>query len=280
MIQDKPDQFLLGRSQKRILIFRLPGNCNAAIVLNRTFRRLFMRHFTALNASRLPFCLLPHPAPLFLLEGILNHFLTSGSDSCENDFLVNVEPGADALGIDRPLHLVRHQGHSVSYSVYKFGLFQRVVTRLPEDLVAPVVNEVLLIGSNEIPDLLESMLPGERVRVVPVRDQHHLHVHTFLQDEPDTPQGRVDSCSIPVIHNGQAYLLHCQGRSAGSHRIGDAELMHGQHIEVSLHEIALVLPGNLVLGEINPVQGTALVVYFRLRGIDILADVHRLVVTI
>ena len=43
------------------------------------------------------------------------------------------------------------------------------------------------------------MLPGERVRVIPVRQQQHLDIHTLCQQHVGTSHGCVDTCLVAII---------------------------------------------------------------------------------
>ena len=124
------------------------------------------------------------------------------------------------------------------------------------------------------------MLPGVGVRVVAVGDEDHLHVHAFLQDQVDAAEGGVDAGRVAVVHDGdvlgepldEADLLHGEGGAAGGHDVRDAQLVHGQDVQVAFHEVALVRAGDGGLGEIDAVQGAGFHVDLRLLGIHVLGD--------
>ena len=96
----------------------------------------------------------------------------------------------------------------------------------------------------------------------------------------------MDSRGIAVIHYrdvlrelaDQVDLFDSKRSTAGGHHIGDSELMHGQHVEISLHQYAPVPARDLALGEIYSVKSCLLVIYLSLGRIDILADIPLLVV--
>ena len=124
------------------------------------------------------------------------------------------------------------------------------------------------------------MLSCEIVRILTFRKKDHLHVQALLQHKPYTPQSRLDAGVVTVIDDRyiigelayQPDLLYSQRCSAGCHDIRDAELMHRQHIQISLHQYALVLTGHLVLGEPDAVKRTALDIYLRFRRVHIFGD--------
>ena len=71
----------------------------------------------------------------------------------------------------------------------------------------------------------------------------------------------MDSRGIAVIHYrdvlrelaDQVDLFDSKRSTAGGYHIGDSELMHGQHVEIALHQYAPVPACNLALGEIYSV---------------------------
>ena len=124
------------------------------------------------------------------------------------------------------------------------------------------------------------MLSGIGIRVITVRKQDHLHVHALFENQIYSSERRMYPCRIPVINDGhvlriftdQADLLHCQRRTAGSHNVMDTQLIHRDDIQIALHQDALVLTDDFIPGKPYPVQGTALDIDFRLRGIHVFRD--------
>ena len=120
----------------------------------------------------------------------------------------------------------------------------------------------------------------EIIRILTVRQQHHLDIHSLLQHQVYASQGSLYAGSVSVIDYcdivgklpDEADLFHSQRSSAGSHNICNAQLMHRQDIQISLHQDTFVLTGNLVLGEIYSVQRPALHIYLGLLGIHIFRD--------
>ena len=125
------------------------------------------------------------------------------------------------------------------------------------------------------------MAAGVGIRVLPIRKQHDLHVHTLRKHHRDAAQGGVYSGRITVIHYGdiggelvyEAYLLHGERSTAGSNDIAYAQLVHHHHINVALNQYAPVEPGNLRLGKVDAEQVAALDVDFRFRGVHVLGGV-------
>ena len=103
------------------------------------------------------------------------------------------------------------------------------------------------------------MAAREGIRVLPVRKQHDLHVHTFRKHHRYAAQGSVDAGRITVIHYGdvgcelvdEAYLLHGKRGTAGCYDIAYAQLVHHHHIDVAFNQYAPVQTGNLRFREEN-----------------------------
>ena len=98
-------------------------------------------------------------------------------------------------------------------------------------------------------DLIQCVPSCKIIRILTVRKQHDLHIKSFLQDKVNSSQSSLYTCAITVIYDGnvvckladEPYLLYRKRCSAGSDDIGDAQLMHGQYVQISLDKDALVL---------------------------------------
>ena len=101
-----------------------------------------------------------------------------------------------------------------------------------------------------VTDLLQCMSFCEIVRILAVWKKHDLYVHALLEHQSYTPEGRFYTGSVAVIDDrdivcelpDQTDLLDGERCAAGSHHIGDSELMHRKHIEISLDKDTSVLP--------------------------------------
>ncbi len=124
------------------------------------------------------------------------------------------------------------------------------------------------------------MFPGIRIRIISVRDQDQLDIHSFAQKHVDAAQGSVDAGGIAVVHNGhvvrepldQTNLPLRQCRAAGGHDIGDAQLVHGKHIQIAFDKIAVVPLRDFVLGEPDTVQRQILDIDVTFLGVDVFRD--------
>ena len=134
---------------------------------------------------------------------------------------------------------------------------------------------------NIVIDLVQSMALCKIIRILAIRKQDNLHIHSLLEHQTYSPEGRMDSRTVAVIDYSdivgeflyQTDLLDREGSTAGSHHVGDSELMHGQDVEVALYQDTFVLPGNFILCEIDSIQGLALYIYLCFRRIDIFGNI-------
>ena len=196
------------------------------------------------------------------------------------DLRLDLELAGAGVGIDRPLDGVRDVGDGVGDVVDEVGPLERVVPRLVQQEVRLERDEILLMVPDEGLDLLQGVFLRIGIRVVAVRDQDHFHVHPFLEDHVDAAERRMDAGRIAVVHDGHVLgelldetdLLRSQGGAAGGHDVGNAELVHRQHVQVAFHEVAFVLPGHLRLGEVDAVERLGLDVDLGFLGVDVLRD--------
>ena len=127
------------------------------------------------------------------------------------------------------------------------------------------------------------MLAGEGIRVVPVRKQYYFHVQAFPKHVVHNLEGGVDAGGIPVEHHGEVlgelmdkmHLLRGEGSSAGSHHVGDAELVHHDHIQIPLHHYAFVLAADFAFRLIQTVEDLALGIKRGVRRIHVLGRIVR-----
>ena len=117
-------------------------------------------------------------------------------------------------------------------------------------------------------DLFCCVSLSEGVRILALGQQHSMETHPALQPHVQSPHGCLDASCIGVENKGEIgrkaldllYLLRREsGPGAGDH-VGYPSLMHRQYIHIALHNDALVLLGNRLLGEVEPIELTALVV--------------------
>ena len=268
--QDEAEQFPLARRDNRVL-----KEDGGGVGGGRNLRRnLFIG---SVLRFEIPFAV---PLPVALRPLIRKGLFTGPADAVEEDARVDVELGGAVVGIDRTLHRVRYLGDAVGDVVDDPGPLQRVPSGVGEQQVGLEADEILLVPGDEGLHLFQRVFPGEGVGVVAVREENDLDVHPFLQDHVDAPQGGMDAGRVAVVHDGhvfgetlhQADLLDGEGGAAGGDRVQEAELVEGQDVEVALHEIDAVPFGDLILGEVDAVEGTGLDVNLRFLGVYILGD--------
>ena len=283
VIEDEPEQFPFARCEIRVIHHRV-GRCDCrasgcvrhglclcpADVLS--CRSVIVRPGSCVLRIACP--VLPVTAfPLLPFPLLGEHVASCAPYPFEQYLGFYIESGAAGLDIYGTFHCIRYHRDGVRYVIDQVGLLQGVVAGFPEQQVGLEAYEVLLVLRNEVADLVQGMFPGEGIRVIPVREQHHLDIEPFFQHKPDTSQRGMDSGRVTVIDDGHVfgefpdkpYLFDSQRCPARSHHVGYSELVHRYHIEIPLDQQAFVLPRNLVLGEIYPVQGAAFYIDFGFR---------------
>ena len=124
------------------------------------------------------------------------------------------------------------------------------------------LDEVRLVLFDILLELLGSMLAAERVGVVAIRQQQHLHVHTLLQQHIRTTHGSMDASLVTIVEQHdigceavqQAYLIVAQRRTRVGHDILQATLMHGDDVGITLHHVHAVFLDNSLLGLIDAIE--------------------------
>ncbi len=175
---------------------------------------------------------------------------------------------------------IGHDGHALHDIADHLRAADRIALRVLEQQLALVGDEIFLVLFDVLLDLDQGVALGEGVRVVFGRQQHHLHAQALLQHQVDAAQGGLDAGLVTVVDDGdllgkaldQADLLHGQRGARRGHHVGDARLVHRDHVGVTFHQDALVGLGDAVLGLEDAVERAALVVDLALRAVDIFGD--------
>ena len=124
------------------------------------------------------------------------------------------------------------------------------------------------------------MTTSEGVRVFAIGEQDDLDAKALLQQEINPPKGSLDPRLVAVIEDGdigreasdEPYLLDRQCCTRGGDDILDPRLMHGEHIGIALHEVALIGLGDGALCPVEPIELSALGVDEALGGVEVLSD--------
>ena len=133
------------------------------------------------------------------------------------------------------------------------------------------------VGLDEIHQFRGADFFGIRIRVVTIREQDHLHVHAFFQDQVDPAERRFDTRRIAIIQDrdvaGVAFdqfdLFLRQGSTRGRNHVCNTHLMHGDHIRVSLTQETVVVFDDIAFGKIQSIQDLTLVVDHTLRRVEV-----------
>ena len=126
-------------------------------------------------------------------------------------------------------------------------------------------------------ELLGGMLAGKRVGVVAIGQQQHLHIHTFLQQHIRTTHGGMDTSLITIVEQHdiggkavqQSYLIVAQCRTAVSHDILQATLVHGDDVGIALHHIHAVFLDDSFLRLIDAIELAFLMIDFGVGRVDV-----------
>ena len=219
------------------------------------------------------------PLPRLVLRGLANPFLAKGGNFLREIILANsqklrrlVDVGGTDAGI------VYHRDAQGNL-VYHLALFVRVsagdICRKCEVLVD---DEVFLGFIEEVLKLFLGMLAGERVRVVVVRNKHHFHVHSFLEEHVDAFQGGIDTGLVPVVDYGnllcepleQQDLFFSKGGSAACDYVFYSRLMHRNHVCIAFYQVAVLALRYGVTSLIKTVQHSFFLVDLALGRVHVL----------
>ena len=102
-----------------------------------------------------------------------------GADTLFKSSPAYVELPAHEVDIGLPFYSVRNIRDSVSDIIDDRGAFEWIVPGVPHKQRALEIHEVLLIPRYEVLHLFQGVFPRERIRVVPVRNQNYLDIHSL-----------------------------------------------------------------------------------------------------
>jgi hypothetical protein len=160
------------------------------------------------------------------------------------------------------------------------GLLHRVIAHVLHEQTCLEDQEVLRIAREVSVTSLLLWLFGEAVRVLALREGHHLHVEAFLQDQVDAAQAGLHARRITVVQDAdggrvaldQAHLVLGEAGAAAGHHVGDAGLMQADDVRVAFHQVAQLLLHDGALGMVDAVERAALVVEYALRTVEVLGE--------
>ena len=121
----------------------------------------------------------------------------------------------------------------------------------------------------------------ESVGVVLGRQQHHAHVHALAEDHVDAAQRGVNAGRVAVVDHRdvaretvqEAYLLRRERRARRGHHVLHPGLVHGDHVEIPLHQDGAILLLYGLLREVEAVELAFLAVYFAFGRVLVLGHV-------
>ena len=157
---------------------------------------------------------------------------------------------------------------------------QRVARRLGQQQPGLERDEIFLVRQDEIAQFGRVVLAGERVGVVPVRQQHDPHVQTVFQDHVDPAQRGFDAGAVAVVDHRHVAReaadqpdlpVRQRGARRGDH-VFDPGLVHRDDVRVTFDQDAAVLLRDRPFGEIDSVQDVAFVVDLRFRRVQVFRD--------
>ena len=247
---------------------------NGVRVLNIEFRvrleehlvlTVFQKETQKVSFQRCQFRAFHHSAALLLLRscGCLRNIFPHGnclllglvlSNCTENPgldyLLVNSEAAGALLSKHRSLGRVRDNGYRICNVVDKLSLADRVSLCRIQQQVDFERDEILFIAGDIVLELGKRMRASEAVRVLSVRKKDNPHIHPLREHHIRSPEGCVNARLVSVIEYGEVgseavdepYLLHRKRSAAGGNHIGDAQLLHSDHVHIALNQVAFVLP--------------------------------------
>ena len=216
--------------------------------------------FLLVNLCRVDDCRRVHG---FLLSFVLDlfvaflHLLAADRDDLVGQYLLaHVQPLRAVFDIDLPRDDIRDDGDGGRDIFDQRCAFERVVARILAQQRRFETDEIRLVVLYIADELRRVMALRIAVRVLSVRQQHHLDVEPRLEEHVDTPERRMDTCRIAVVEHGdvtreafdEPYLRFGQRRTAAGDNVLDTRLVHRDDIHLSLHEITHVGSGDRLFG--------------------------------
>ena len=265
MVQQEIKQIPLHRSDDAVLLHRR----RVCLPLIRGLRH----PFDGGRRDIFPFRVAAAPLAESLLLLLGDHAPAAVRNPVEKDGGLDAELPRHGLHIDGALDRVWDLGDRIGDVVDQIRLPQRVTGCIGEQLVRLEADEILLVRLHVSLHLFQGMGLGERIGVLPFRQQDDLDVQALSQGQVGPLQRGVDAGAVPVVHDGQvvrefvdqADLLDGQRGAAGGHDIAYAQLGHHHHVHVALDQDAAALPRDLRFREIDAQQVAALGIDLRFR---------------
>ena len=182
--------------------------------------------------------------------------------------------------IDPLLDCIRDDGNGTQDAVDHFRSLHRVVRRLAGQEFQLERHKILSLLFDVPFEHVGRNLFAVAVGIVTVREQHHIDVQPFGQQQVHSAKRRSDASSVPIKQNrdvlgvpaNQLDLIYRQSRPARGDNVLDARLVQGHHIRVALNEQDPVFLGNRRFGQVHAEQHIALVVEDALGAVEVLGD--------
>ena len=235
------------------------------------FTRVFLCHRDCLLQVRVLFC----------LRAFFGFLAAQVNDLGRQHFLAYMEPLRTVFDIHLPRDQVRDDGDRGSDILDERRAFLRIVARIFAQQRRLETDEIRLVFLDITDELRRVVVLCVTVRVLAVRQQHHLHVEALFQEHVYTSQRRVNTGRIAVIQHrditrealDQSYLGLRQGRTATGYHILYSRLVHGDDIHLTFHQVAHIRTCDRLLGLEKTVQLVGLGVDERVRRVDVLAHI-------
>ena len=119
-----------------------------------------------------------------------------------------------------------------------------------------------------VSELLCGMLAGKRIGIIAIGEEQHLDVHSLRQEHISTTHGGMDTRLVAIVKQRdvlgetpeQLDLIDGECRATVGHHIFQSTLVHRNHVGITFHHIDTVFLGNGLLGLIESVELTFLMV--------------------